>query len=204
MPQEADGSGLISLVWMACIYWNIHWWLQHLASLERTRDEQQTGDCSLAGLSAVPQDCDALITEILLRDGSTTIDEFLAARLAAYEAVVLAFDAGDRETLRRLVSSDVYEAFCAEAALRESEDRTIETVFSQLERPDIVAGLIEDARMEVSIRFAAEFFILPRKAAYRPGEGTSHLHRASEIWTFERLSSSRDKLWRVIATEADA
>lgn len=204
MPQEADGSSLISLVWMACIYWNIHWWLQHLASLERTRNEQPSGDSSQAGLSAVPQDCDALVSDILWRDGSTAIDEFLAARLATYEAVVLAFDGGDRETLRRLVSSDIYEAFCAEAARREDEDRTIETVFSQLNRPDIVAGLIEDARMEVSIRFAAEFFILPRKAAYRPGEGTSHLRRSSEIWTFERLSSSRDKLWRVIATEADA
>lgn len=211
MPQDADGAGLISLVWMACFYWNIRWWLQQLALLERTRNQQQAGDPgaslpgeaeALAVPAALPQDCAALVSKILLHDGSASLDDFLAERLSAYEAVVAAFDAGDRDKLGRLVSGDVHEAFCGALASREGERRRIETVFSRIERPEILAAQIEDAYMEVSIRFKSEFFKLYRDAAGQPEAGTSAARLSSEIWTFGREAASRDGAWRVLATEA--
>ena len=103
-----------------------------------------------------------LVHEILQRDGAATIEDFLSQKVQVYETVVAAFDSGDRHRLRNLVSPDVYEAFSDAIQVREAERKSEKTVFSQIEPPEIVAGLVEDTRMEVSIRFAAEFFRLPR------------------------------------------
>lgn len=210
MPQDADGSGLVSLIWAAWIYWNIYWWLAHLSSLEQVKKERrQRGsfgspvDAKAISLSAsVRSDLEALVSEVLRRDGAATVEDFLGKRLAAYEAIIAAFDSGDRETLRKLVSAEVFNVFSDEIAVREAQQQSIETVFSRIEPPKIIDGLIDEAYMEVSIRFVGESFKLFRGGAGQLIEGTPGRYRSIDIWTFGRTLSSRESAWRVVATEA--
>lgn len=46
MPQDADGTGLISLIWLACMYWNLYWCLERLGALEQAGKADAAGDAA--------------------------------------------------------------------------------------------------------------------------------------------------------------
>ncbi|WP_353187390.1 Tim44/TimA family putative adaptor protein [Bosea sp. (in: a-proteobacteria)] len=213
MPHEADGAGLSTLLWLICIYWNLVWFTQRLTALGQAGNgeaaEQAAGDQAklkqgASALSAtVSCRAAASMREILERDGGASLEAFVERALASYEAVVTAFDAGDRDALSRLLAPDVYDAFSETIALREEQgEEAMETLFSRIE-PEIVDARIEEERMEVSIRFISESFKLPRRAAGLFFRNVSSPLHGIEIWTFARNSTVRDDGWRIVATQAE-
>ncbi|MDX3806841.1 hypothetical protein ACXIUS_12585 [Bosea thiooxidans] len=42
MPHEADSTGLSTLLWLICIYWNLVWFTQQLTSLGQAGTPEQT------------------------------------------------------------------------------------------------------------------------------------------------------------------
>lgn len=215
MPQEMDGSWLTSLIWTGVVYWWIFRSLKHmLVELRENADKQSIegksgGTNPLSDNIAAPpfpegasRNLRAVVQAILRRDGAVTLDDFLAGALATYETVVAAFHSGDRETLRSLVSAEVYGAFVDAIAAREARKESTEIVFSRIARPEILDGLVDETRMRVSIRFAGESFRLVRSAAGEILGGPPKECRTVDIWTFERSLSSRENAWRVVATEA--
>jgi hypothetical protein len=209
MPQDTDGSGLATLLWAFWIYWCVYRCLAHGASLEQQAHGQpgapkpSFNPNPLLRLADVkgPRDLDGIISEIRLRGGTFTLDDFLVGALAAYETVIAAFNAGDRETLRTLVCSDVYDTFSNAIMARGTQSQGVEIVFSKIEPPQIVGGYVDDARIEVSVRFVGEFFRLSRNAAGQLTDATPEKCWSTDIWTFGRSQPQRDKTWRVTATE---
>ncbi|MGE3148253.1 MAG: Tim44 domain-containing protein [Pseudorhodoplanes sp.] len=212
MPQDADGSGLISLLWMTWAYCNIYWWLEYLASTSDSPETQAPSHPSGASIKcgaapfpaamSVPSNLEALVWEILRRDGTDRVEDFLSERLAAYEAVVAAFDSGDRRKLRDLVSGDVLDVLSNAIASREAERTSVETLFSQIDPPEIAGGLIDETHMEISIRFVGECFKLHRDSAGKPVGERPDRCRNIDVWTFARTLPSGGA-WRVVATQAD-
>ncbi|GEM_PF-5775823 len=206
MPQDADGSGLVSLLWGLWIYWTISSWCDHLSS-QAKKDRRPTRPSSLSAISPlkgppVPAVLDALMSEILRRSGDITVEDFVDDRLAAYEAIVAAFDAGDRRILRNLVSPEVYDTFSEAIAAKEARHETTETLFSSIEPPEILAARLFETQAEVSIRFVADSYKLSRNASGQPTGGVSERRRNSDVWTFGCTSSSPAQEWRLVAVEA--
>lgn len=213
MPYEADSTGLSTLLWLICIYWNLVWFTQQLTSLGQAGNgepaEQGAGDPAMQkpdtrALSAIaPLSAAASMREIIQRDGTASVEAFVGKALATYEAVVSAFDAGDRDALIHLLSPEVYDAFSETIAVREEEgEEVMETLFSRIE-PEIVEARIGEERMEVSIRFTSESFKLSRRPVgllFR--NVASPLHRA-DIWTFARNLAEPDDGWRVVVTQTE-
>ena len=126
------------------------------------------------------------------------VTDFLGERLAAYELIVAAYGSGDRETLRKLVSSEIYDTFSDAIEARQERTRTI---FSRIDLPKILDGHLDDDRMEISIRFAAEYFELPCDCSGQSVIAKPEKRHSVDIWTFARILSPKDE-WRLIATEA--
>ena len=78
------------------------------APSDRWKGIAETGSAVASGLDA-----------IAAADPAFDIKQFLAGARGAYEMIVGAFAAGDRRTLKNLLSRDVYEGF--EAAIRDRE-----------------------------------------------------------------------------------
>lgn len=212
MSQDADGSGLVTLVWGLWIYWTIYWWHDHLSSLSQAKKEMQSdaisspagSAISLLRGSAISPGLDAFVSELLRRYGRVSVREFLDERLTAYETIVAAFDSGDRATLRMLVRADVYETFLDAIAARETRQESAETVFSLIEPPEILSGLVYETRAVVSIRFKSEFYKLSRDASGQLIGRTTDRHQSIDVWTFGYESSSPAGKWRLAATEVGA
>src|SRR5262245_4866640 len=95
--------------------------------IDRWKGIAEQGSTLAAGLDAIARD-----------DKEFDSKHFVAGARAAYEMTVTAFAAGDRRTLKNLLSREVYDGF--EAAIRERETRgeTVETRFVAIGAADII------------------------------------------------------------------
>ena len=123
------------------------------------------------------------ILEIQLADSSFDTVKFLAGAREAYAQIVNAFAAGDRETLRPLLSPDVFAAFDAGITARTAPA----AAFVKLADARIVGSALHGRMAEVTVSFTAEFTT-----------GT-----VIDVWTFERNLDSTDPNWVLVATSGD-
>lgn len=132
------------------------------------------------------------------RDPGFDIAQFLSGARSAYQMVVKAFAAGDRTTLKPLLSGDVMGPFEAAMAQREAEGRSESVDFLSPPRADFEGVDVVGDVAKAAVRFLAEY----RKRSKGPeGEAVDDL-RTAEIWTFERNLKSRDPNWTLIHVDA--
>ena len=128
---------------------------------------------------------------------------FLSGGRAAYEAIVLAFAAGDRATLKDLLSRDVFESFTGAIAERESKGETVETTFVGLDKVEIKDAQIKGKTLQITVKFLSKLITATRNSKGEIIEGaTDKVIDVTDIWTFAREVGSRDPAWKLIATEA--
>jgi predicted lipid-binding transport protein (Tim44 family) len=128
---------------------------------------------------------------------------FIEGARKAYEMVVHAFAGGDRDTLRRLLSDEVYNNFLAEINSREARGETMESALVSIDQASV-----EDARAlprsnSITVRFSSKLITARKNKDGAVIEGD--LERAAtivDLWTFSRDPGSRDPNWKLVATEA--
>jgi predicted lipid-binding transport protein (Tim44 family) len=128
---------------------------------------------------------------LLARDPSFDPAQFLQGARGAYETIVRAFAAGDRESLARLVSPTVLTGFEKAIAARAAEGRTESVEFTNTPRADLDSAEINGDTARARVRFLAEF----RSRTKGPEGEAVDDRRTAELWTFERRVSSRDPNW---------
>lgn len=132
------------------------------------------------------------------RDPAFDVGHFLHGAKGAFEMVVRAFAAGDRDTLKNLLSPKVMEGFDAAITAREAEGRTETVEFLHAPRADLERADVVNDAAQVVVRFLAEF----RSRTKGPeGEGVDD-RRTAELWTFERDLKSRDPNWTLVHVDA--
>ena len=145
------------------------------------------GDVELQGLAAIKA-----------REPAFAAEKFLAGARSAYETIVRAFAAGDREALKDLISAHVMTGFEAAMAKREAEGRSETAEFTQQPRADVEAAEVEGDTARIRVRFLAEF----RSRGKGPEGESVDDRRTAEVWSFERDLNSRDPNWTLVRVDA--
>lgn len=126
---------------------------------------------------------------------------FMEGAKSAYEMIVTAFAAGDRQTLKNLLDKDVYEGFERVIKDREAAGHKVDFTFVGLPRIEISEAEVDKRIANVTIRFYAEVV-----SATRDKDGTLIEGNADQVtniadeWTFARNTKSRDPNWKLVAT----
>ncbi len=131
-------------------------------------------------------------------DPGFDLTRFLGGARSAYEMVVKAFAAGDRETLKKLLSPEVMASFESGIAAREAEGSTDEVEFLQAPRADMEKADVVGDTARITVRFLAEF----RSRSKGPEGEAVDDRRTAELWTFERNLKSRDPNWTLVHVDA--
>lgn len=135
------------------------------------------------------------------RDPNFDADHFLKGARTAYETIVMAYAAGDREKLRPLVSEHVLGTWIQALDARDAEGRSERVEFLHPPRADIEAFDAESDTARARVRFLSE---IRARSKGPEGEAVDD-HRTAEVWTFERPITSRDPNWILTRVEeADA
>jgi len=149
--------------------------------------ETPAPDVQLTGLAA-----------LRARDPAFDLDKFLEGARSAYQMIVRAFAAGDRETLKGLLSPQVMAGWERAMAAREAEGRSETAEFLHQPRADLETTEVEGDRARLRVRLLAEF----RSRARGPAGETVEDRRTAEAWTFERDLTSRDPNWTLVRVDA--
>lgn len=157
----------------------------------------RTGEADARRPPAEEPPADPGVAGLLARDPSFDPTRFIQGARAAYETIVRAFAAGDREALRRLVSPTVMSGFEKAIEAREAEGRSESVEFAHAPRTDIEGSEAVGDIARVRVRFLAEF----RSRSKGPEGEAVDDRRTAEVWTFERPFSSRDPNWTLVRVE---
>jgi predicted lipid-binding transport protein (Tim44 family) len=118
-------------------------------------------------------------------------DKFLTGARTAYEQIVTAYAAGDRETLRPLLSPDVMANFEQAMTAREAAGRTEKVEFLTPPRLDLESIDVVGDSAKAVVRILAE---VRSRTKDERGEGVDD-RRTAELWTFEREVKSANPNW---------
>lgn len=135
------------------------------------------------------------------RDFSTRV--FVDGAKVAYEMVVTAFAQGDRQTLKNLLARDVYEGFAKAIDDREKAGNVLQSRFVGIDKTEVTGADMKGRKASVTIRFIAEFISATLNKAGEVIEGDpKQVREVTDVWTFERDTSTRDPNWKLAATDA--
>ena len=141
------------------------------------------------------------LLDIKLADRTFDGERFLGGARAAYEMIVTAFARGERESLRPLLSDDVFDAFDREIRSREAKKERVDFTFLSLKSARITDAALKGQTAEVTVTFQSEIML----AGYDPSgaliEGDAKTpHQVTEEWTFARETRSSDPNWTLVST----
>ena len=127
---------------------------------------------------------------------------FIEGARKAYEIIVAAFAKGDRDTLRRLLSAEVFDSFAAEISARETRGESVESALVSID-----SASVDDARAlpqsnNITVRFTSKLITARRNREGQIIEGDlDHAAKIVDLWTFARNPKARDPNWKLVATE---
>ena len=132
-----------------------------------------------------------------------TLEGFLEGARSAYEMILMAYEEGDRQTLRDLLAPDVYTAFESVISRREAEGLKVEARFIGIRESRIEsAGFDPETReADVTVRFTGELITAVRDPENRIVEGDpNEIRKQKDTWTFSRVMGSQSPNWLLTAT----
>ena len=142
----------------------------------------------------------AVLREIQQIDHNFNPATFAGQAEAAYEAIVMAFAAGDRATLNDLLSEEVFGNFEQSITDRENADHVMSTDILNIISAEIVDATLFGKDAEVTVRFEAEMISQTKDPDGVVVNGDPHPHIVKELWTFSRELKSRNPNWLLITT----
>ena len=143
------------------------------------------------------------IAGLKARDPNFDPVRFLEGARQAHETIVRAYAAGDRETLKPLLTPTVMESFEAGITAREARGETEIAEFLHPARADLEQATAEENRATAKVRFLAELRNRVRSIDSAAEEQVEE-RRVAELWTFERTLGASDPNWVLARTEPAA
>jgi predicted lipid-binding transport protein (Tim44 family) len=135
-------------------------------------------------------------------DRSFSAVRFLEGAEAAFRLIVGAFAAGQRDTLRPLLSPDTFRAFDTAITERETNGETQRTEVRAIQSATIEAADLRGTTADITVRFVTDQVNLTTGRDGTVLHGTDAVTEISDLWTFERDLAASDPTWRLVAARS--
>ncbi len=170
----------------------------------RASDEEAAATAErIDAVAPVGSSLNGALKAIVAADRDFDTDGFLAGARAAYEMIVTAYAAGDRDTLKPLLAREVYDGFVGAIAERDKRGETVDFTFVGIDKADIVEAALVGGAAQVTVRFVSQLISVTRDKAGTVDGDPAKVSEVSDVWTFAREVRSPDPNWRLIATEVE-
>lgn len=142
------------------------------------------------------EDVERALFDIARQDADFDVAKFSMGAQDAFAIIVESFAAGDRDTLKNLLETQVYEAFETALAAREQSGETMSTEIHAVRKADILEAKIDGRVALITLRFIAD-----ETCVIRAKDGTilsgdpDRITEMNDIWTFSRTIRSKDPRW---------
>lgn len=137
-------------------------------------------------------------------DGNFQPASFLEGAKLAYETIVIAFQQGDLEALRPLLSQEVYDQFAKSVAERKKAGQTVEARFVGVKEAVITSGDLENRKAVLTVRLVGELITVTKDREGQIVEGDpKEIREMTDVWSFMRDVTTDNPNWTLVATGSD-
>lgn len=151
----------------------------------------------------LPPPLDAGLAAIRKADPGFDPTEMVAGARVAFEMILNAFATSDLDTLKGLLSPDVYAGFAQSIRERQEAGRVMDATLVSIREVEISDLAMEGRTAHVTIRFVSEQITVIRDADGHVVDGDPNLvDQVTDLWTFARDTRSRDPNWLLVATHS--
>ena len=127
---------------------------------------------------------------------------FLDGAETAFRMIVTAFAAGNRETLRPLLSPETFAAFDTAISAREAAKETQKTEIRAVPSITIDHAELAGTMADITARFVSDQVNVTLGLNGLPVAGADAVMEITDLWTFERDLASQDPTWRLVAARS--
>jgi len=127
---------------------------------------------------------------------------FLDGAEKAFRMIVTAFAAGDRATLRNLLSDDTFHAFEAAVAAREAAGHRQRSEIRAIPSMAVETAAIAGTVATITVRFVSDQISLTVDGTGQPVSGTDAVTEITDLWSFERDLNKPDPAWRLVSARS--
>jgi predicted lipid-binding transport protein (Tim44 family) len=134
-------------------------------------------------------------------DREFTVEEFMNGARMAYEMILVAFSKRDRDTLKMLLSEQMYKSFALSLDDAEKEKRFTDTTLLA-----ITSATVKDAKLSGSLATITVAFVSEQIHLIRDENGTiiegdaSSREVVEDEWVFTRTLTSSSPNWTIVET----
>ncbi|WP_135081302.1 Tim44/TimA family putative adaptor protein [Terasakiella sp. SH-1] len=144
------------------------------------------------------------LADIMAVDASFDQHGFVDGARVAFEMIITAFAENDRETLKNLLTPDVYSNFESALEARVAAGETLETTLVGVNSLEITDAVLEENVAEVTVRIVSEQVNVTKDSDGEVVDGDSnYIDTITDIWTFERDIASSSPNWFLKATSTE-
>ena len=142
------------------------------------------------------------IAEIQMQNPGFELRQFLSGARTAYEMVVTAFAAGDRDSLKRLLTREVLDNFTGAIEERQSLGESLETTVVGVDTVEVVDARMAGRLAEVTVKFVSQIVNVVRDRDGNEVGDDAGVKQVIDIWTFVRDVRSADPNWALAETRS--
>lgn len=128
-------------------------------------------------------------------------DEFLQGARTAYEMVIAAFSKRDEDTLKMLLSPDMFKSFALSLADAQKENRFTDTTLVAITSAKVSSAKLVGSHATIAVDFVSDQIHLIRdeEGTILEGDPSAQL-KVEDAWVFTRNLSSASPNWTIIET----
>lgn len=150
----------------------------------------------------LPKEHKSAIEAIKAMDPSFMWRDFLDGATSAYEMIIEAFAKGDLETLKHLLSKDVYTDFAAAIKERDEKGHVLQTTLVRLSDTSCENVSQQGSLTSIVLRFVTEQTHVVRDKKGTILEGDPKLvEEIIDTWTFSRNLKSKNPNWTLVEVD---
>ncbi|MCQ4160460.1 Tim44/TimA family putative adaptor protein [Roseomonas sp. GC11] len=127
---------------------------------------------------------------------------FLGGAEGAFRMIVTAFAAGDRGTLRSLLSDDTYAGFEQAIVAREAAGERQRTELHGVHEMAVEAADLRGTVAEITLRIVSDQVNVTTAANGEIVHGTEAVTELTDLWSFQRDLRSTDPTWKLVGTQS--
>ena len=146
------------------------------------------------------------VGQVLLRirgmDANFDPAAFLGGAEGAFRMIVQAFAAGDRDTLRNLLSEDSVAGFDQAISARELAGETQRTELRAINSMAIEEAELRGSVADITVRIVSDQVNLITSKDGSISAGAEAVTEITDLWTFQRDTESSDPTWKLVGTRS--
>jgi predicted lipid-binding transport protein (Tim44 family) len=136
-------------------------------------------------------------------DPGFSLDGFLLGARSAFEMILEAFAAGDKQSLRPLLADAVFQSFCAAIDARDRAGERLSTELMGIRKVEPIEVRMDGSFAVVTVRFVSEQVNVVKDLDGKVVDGDpTRVVDVTDEWTFRRDTRSPDPNWQLSATRS--